>query len=128
MSVLLLIWILIAISALTALGSAGQALIGGPIRCIFRERSQSVLLFLSSLSLLAILFTVLGLSDIRKDYAGSKLHIDGTPIQSFLPEYARCELEWSIVVPAVFTIILAQSAIMIFLTWQHRDVGSNTPA
>ena len=52
----LLIWALIVSSALIAFGMGAHALLGGPLREMLGERSRSVLLFLSSMSLLAVPF------------------------------------------------------------------------
>ncbi len=46
---------------------------------------------------------------------------NGTPIRSVLPDWARCELEWSIVGPAVVTIALAQLATMLILAWRKEE-------
>ncbi len=119
---LLIFWGLIVGSALVAFGSGAHALLGGSIRQLLRERSRSVLLFLSSMSLLAVSVSFLGLSDIRKDYAGTMLHLDnGIPIRSVLPDWARCELEWSIVGPAVIAIALAQLAMVLILARRSNE-------
>ena len=121
--VVLIIWGLILGSGFIAFAAMVHTLVGGRLRDILTERSRSVMLFFSSVSLMCISVSFLGLSDIRKDYAGYKLQVNGTPIQSLLPDWARCELEWSIVYPAVFTIAISQLVLVLILMKQNNVVS-----
>ena len=120
--ILMIIWLLILGSGWIAFAALVSTVFGGKPRDVIRERSRSIMLFLCSVSLMCICVSFLALSDIRKDYAGYKLEVDGTPIQSMLPDWARCQLEWSIIIPSVVTIAISQLIMVVILMIQHNVV------
>ena len=121
MLVVTIIWLLILGSVWTAFVSLAGILMRNRLADAFKTRSDAALVFCSSVSLLAVCFGLLGLFDIRQDYAGYRLKLaDGTPVQSLLPEWARCDLEWSIVMPAMLAIAVSQMFMVGMLIWRQR--------
>ena len=45
---------------------------------------------------------------------------DGQSVQSVLPDWALCELEWSIVMPAICVIALSRLAMLAIVLSQER--------
>ena len=131
--------IMLAILGLTCLVAAFLAYIslvdilknGSGPGCIFREKSRHAAIFLSAISVIAICVSYLAITDILKDYAGYMLMLpDGQSVQSVLPGWAKCPLEWSWVRTGGFVIAFLQLAILVIMvkakSYSRPDSGSTS--
>lgn len=102
---------------------------GSGFRCIFRDKAREAAVFLSSISVISVCLCYVAITDILKDYAGYKLFLpDGKSVQSVLPDWARCELEWSVVMWAVIIIALSQLAMLVIMVNRGETAKRVVPA
>ena len=82
--------------------------------CILRDKCKEAAIFLSAISVIAIGVCYLAITDILKDYAGYMLLLpDGQSVQSALPNWAKCELEWSWVLRGGLVLLFSQLAMLV---------------
>ena len=118
------------VAAVLALRSTLDILINGSgFGCIVREKSKDAALFLSSISVIALCLCYLAITDILKDYAGYMLILpDGQSVQSVLPYWAKCELEWRWVLRGGLVLVFSQLAMLVIMVKSRANQSQKVPA
>jgi hypothetical protein len=122
--IMLAIPVVCLVSAFLAFGALADILINGRgFGCVLREKSREATVFLASVSSVSVCLAFGAISDIRKDYAGTMLYLpDGSSVQSVLPYWVKCELEWSIVGWAGLTLIVSQLSMLALHVRREKPV------